>query len=75
MEPDVAAANARFGTNVRRIREERGVSQEAFAQLVGVHRTYVGNLERGKHSPTLGTMLRVSRALGVEPSKLIDGIH
>lgn len=63
-----------FGRRVRALREDRGYSQESFAQIVGKHRTYVGNIERGKHSPTLGTIASLARALSVPMEKLVQGL-
>jgi len=53
----------RFGGVVRRLRSERGFSQEAFAQLCGVHRTYMGIIERGEKAPTIVTANKIARAL------------
>ena len=54
-----------FGAAVRRLREKRGYSQEAFAERIRVHRTYVGGIERGERNPTLTTIHRIAEALGV----------
>ena len=61
-----------FGYAVRREREQRGLSQEAFALLAGVHRTYVGGVERGERNISLKNIFCFARALGVPPSKLIE---
>lgn len=61
----------RFGQGVRRLREWRDLSQEDFAELADVHRTYVGMLERGEKSPTLGTVAAWARAFGMRPSELL----
>ena len=56
------------------IRERRlaaGLSQEALAHKAGVHRTYVGLLERGLRNPTVEVALHLSEALGVSLSRLI----
>ncbi len=59
----------RFGEALARLRRERGLSQE---QLEGVvHRTYISELERGLKSPTLGTVVKLSEALGVSPAYLV----
>ena len=54
----------RFGELVRRLRRERGYSQEDFSFRVGLHQTYVSSVERGERNATLGTADRIARALG-----------
>ena len=75
MDSGAAEASARFGANMRSAREATGLSQEKFAQQAGVHRTYIGSLERGKHSPSLWTIVRIARELGVPAQSLLDGIE
>lgn len=53
------------------MREERGLSQEGFALEAGVHRTYVGGIERGERNPSFTSLLRLATALGVSPSAII----
>jgi transcriptional regulator with XRE-family HTH domain len=55
----------RFGARVRRLRLERGVSQEAFAHAAGLDRTYVSGIERGVRNVSLRTVERVARSLEV----------
>lgn len=59
------------GANLRRYRQERGMSQEAFADLVGVHRTYMGGLERGERNLTLRSLERLAMAIKVNPIELL----
>ena len=61
----------RLAANVRRLRKERGWSQEAFAEHAGVHRTYVSQLERAKKNVTITVLDRLATALGVEPGDLL----
>ena len=61
----------RFGRRLREIREASGVSQEELAGQAGVHRTYVGLLERGERNVTLRTIERIAAALGVEMADLM----
>lgn len=61
-----------FAANVRRIRLERSLSQETLAEAAGVHRTYVGMLERGEKNVTIYNIERIAIALGVEPYTLLQ---
>ena len=63
-----------FGQRVRARRMELGLSQESLAQLAGLHRTYVGSLERGERNVALVNIVRLGKALGVDPGTLIQGI-
>lgn len=61
-----------FAANVRRLRTERGMSQEALAEAAGVHRTYIGMLERGEKNVTIYNIERIARALNVAPPELLS---
>jgi transcriptional regulator with XRE-family HTH domain len=60
----------RFGRRVRSLRERAGLSQEALAEKAGVHRTYLGGVERGERNVGLKNVLRIAEALGVPPAEL-----
>ncbi len=60
-----------FGKRVRKLREEQGHSQESFADVVEIHRTYIGGIERGERNPTLTMIHRIAKALGVKSSELL----
>jgi transcriptional regulator with XRE-family HTH domain len=60
-----------FGANVRRLRQERGLSIEALADQVGLAYTYVGQIERGARNPTLGVVERFAGALGTDAISLL----
>lgn len=62
----------RLGANLRSLRQKEGLSQEAFADLLGVHRTYMGGLERGERNVTLRTVERLADRLGVSPDLLLQ---
>ena len=61
-----------FGKAVRHIREQKGLSQEALADLSHLHRTYIGGIERGERNVGLLNLLRLSKALKVLPSELLQ---
>jgi transcriptional regulator with XRE-family HTH domain len=62
-----------YGRNLRRIRKERGYSQETLAFRAEVHRTEVSLLERGNRDPGVNMTLRLAGALGVGPGELLAG--
>ena len=59
-----------FGTNVKRYRQALGISQEAFAEKCGLHRTYISAIECYRRSISLENIQRIADALGVETYKL-----
>jgi transcriptional regulator with XRE-family HTH domain len=59
------------GRNLRAYRLARGLSQEAFADVVGVHRTYMGGLERGERNITLKVLERIAERIEVDPIALL----
>ncbi len=63
-----------FGANVRRLRVDKGLSQEKLAELSGLHRTYIGGVERGERNISLVNIIRIAKALGVNLAKLLDGV-
>ncbi len=67
-DPVVARA---FGAAVRAARVSAGIAQEELAHVAGVERSHLGKVERGEHMPTLGIVLKVAKALGVNASDLV----
>ena len=63
---------AQLGHYLRSEREKRGWSQEQFAFQAGLHRTYVGAVERGEYNVTLLTLRRITHALGIT---LVDAVR
>jgi len=61
-----------FGRRVRALRQERGLSQEALADLVGIHRTYIGSVDRGERNISLDNINAIADTLGVSPALLVD---
>jgi transcriptional regulator with XRE-family HTH domain len=62
----------RLGRNLRILRKGKGLSQEAFADALEIHRTYMGGLERGERNVTLKTVERIAAALGIDPADLLS---
>ena len=60
-----------LATNVRQLRRGRGISQEELAAICGLHRTYVGSIERGERNATLSTLEVLADALGVSVPGLL----
>lgn len=72
MSKNSQSLNEVIGTNLRRIREERGLSQEAMAEVCGLHRNYLGGIERGERNITLDTVSRIAAAIDVSPIQLLS---
>ena len=62
----------RLGKNLRQLRQDKGWSQEEFAHLAGIHRTYISDLERGARNPTIKIIEQLTKALGVSAGALLD---
>jgi transcriptional regulator with XRE-family HTH domain len=60
-----------IGQNLRAYRLARGLSQEAFAEILGVHRTYMGSVERGERNLTLKSLERIAARIDEEPLTLL----
>lgn len=61
-----------FGTNVKRHQQALGISQEAFAEKCGLHRTYISAIECFRRSISLENIQRIADALGIEPYRLLQ---
>ncbi|HEY8269721.1 MAG TPA: helix-turn-helix transcriptional regulator [Pseudobdellovibrionaceae bacterium] len=70
MERDETYVKA-LGQAVRNLRKAKGYSQESFADAVGLHRTYMGAIERGEQNLTVKNIVKVADTLGLKPSKLL----
>ena len=64
------AIEKQFGKRIRELRTTRGLSQEELAFKCGVHRTYLGDIERGERNPSLRNISVIAEALGVDISEL-----
>ncbi len=70
-KPSHYTARQRVAANLRRVRQARGWSQEALADLAGLHRTYVGSIERGERNVSVDNIERLAQALGLDPADLL----
>ena len=59
------------GATIRKMRKDLGLSQEAFADEVGIDRSYMGGIERGEHNIALMNLLKISKALKLPLSHLL----
>ncbi len=67
-------SKAQFGSNVRKIRRDRGFSQEELADRARLHRTYVGGVERGERNISLENILAIAEALNSSVEALFADI-
>lgn len=64
-------AQIAFGRAMRKFREAVGISQEKLALICGIHRTYIGGVERGERNISIQNMARIANALQIPLSKLM----
>jgi transcriptional regulator with XRE-family HTH domain len=60
-----------IGNNVRSYRKDLGLSQESLADVAGVHRTYIGAVERGEVNIAAENIAKIAKALKIKPDKLL----
>lgn len=64
-----------FGKRVRALRKLRGYSQEAFAHECNIHRTYMGDVERGERNIAIDNIARIAAALGITIEELFSDME
>ena len=69
-----STSKSRFGKNLRRLRLDRGLSQEQLAEKSSSHPNYVGGVERGERNPTLTKIIDFAKALRCDVTELFDGV-
>lgn len=73
MKPDThSAEHARLGRAIRELRARRGLSQEELGHRAGLHRNYVGAIERGEINPTFRVLLKLERGLQLPLSEIVQ---
>lgn len=68
---DSAALLAEFGSRLRAARHEVGLSQEGLADQAGLHRTYIGSVERGERNISLLNIVAIATELDIDPAQLV----
>jgi transcriptional regulator with XRE-family HTH domain len=71
----VPSLQTALGSRIRGLRLQKGFSQESFADHCGLHRTYMGSIERGERNLTIQTVLTVAEGLGISMADLLLGIE
>lgn len=61
----------KFGQKIQSVRKSKKISQEELAEILAMHRTYVGLIERGERNPTIRTLYKIAKALKVNSSELL----
>ena len=74
-KPPISPAAGEFGARVRARRQQLGLSQEALADQSELHWTFIGQVERGHRNLSLHNILRVARALDVDPGDMVRGLQ
>jgi transcriptional regulator with XRE-family HTH domain len=69
----VGAHRAALGRRIRELRQAKGISQEALADLAGIHRTYMSDVERGERNISIDNIAAIASALGVRTATLFEG--
>ena len=68
---DMKSESAKLGKNLKRIRTEKGITQGDIVRNLGVSRSFESNIENGKTNPTLATITKLAKSLGVSSDELL----
>jgi transcriptional regulator with XRE-family HTH domain len=68
----MAKINKKVGINIQKLRKAKGWSQEQLALKTGLHRAYIGQIERGEKNIGLINLEKIAKALGIKMGKLVD---
>lgn len=71
MSPVKSAAHVALGAAVRKLRTDEGFSQEELGRMSGLHRNYIGGVERGELNPSYASLKALAKATGVQVSELV----
>lgn len=66
------AESQKLGRNLKRIRTEKGISQGDIARAIGMDKGFISNIENGKTNPTLSTIAKLAKAIGVSVGELME---
>lgn len=61
----------KLGSNLKALRANKSITQSQLAELIGVDKSFVSNIENGKTNPTLSTITSLAKVLGVTPAELL----
>ena len=75
IRPKPTSARQRFAKNLRDERQRHNLSQEALADAAGLHRTYIGSVERGERNISIDNIEKLANALGVSASTLLEAVR
>jgi transcriptional regulator with XRE-family HTH domain len=75
MAEPLSPATQLLGERIRARRNELGLSQEAMAYQIGIHWTFLGQVERGQRNLNLHNLVKLARGLGLDPGELVQGLE
>ena len=73
-DPASMATRANLGARIRSLREERGLSQHAFAEMISMDRGYLGNVENGRRNISIDNLSKIARGFDITLSEMFAGI-